>query len=311
MAVFDLYSKRKKRASGEVVDVYEYDSLPHSLRVQLVHIFDDVIGTEKECFDSHLRVEQGYRLIVNTLCREYGVFLLSTDPHARGNHYRQFQRFLLDERDVDRVLDLIELAAKVINHVTRSFEYRSTSRYDDLADAALEEINIRMREQGVGYAIHDEEIVRVDSQFLHREVVKPALQLLNAPGFDGVQEEYLAAHEHYRHGRQKEALNECLKAFESMMKVICAKHSWQTGRGTAGDLIKTCFENNLVPEFWSGHFGSLRSMLEAGVPTVRNRLGGHGQGAVPTEVPPDLVAYALHMTGAAIVLLSERDRAMG
>jgi hypothetical protein len=43
--------------------------------------------------------------------------------------------------------------------------------------------------------------------------------------FDGANEEYLKAHEHYRHRRNKECLTECLteclKAFESTMKIIC------------------------------------------------------------------------------------------
>ena len=71
----------------------------------------------------------------------------------------------------------------------------------------------------------------------------------------------------------------------------------------ASDLVKAILEHKLVPDFWQTHFGGLRSMLESGIPTIRNRLGGHGQGAEPTEVPNDLVAYTLHMTGAAIVLL--------
>jgi hypothetical protein len=310
MAIFDLYSKRKKRASGEVLDVYQYDNFPTVLRIQLAHIFDDVIGNEQEASDRYLGVPAAYRIIVQTLCREYGLFALTDEVRAQGNNYRQVRVFLLEEPDIDRVLDLVELAVRVIERLTRKFDYRHKQGGDQAADDAIEEINARMREHGVGYSVQDEEIVRIDSQLLHAEVVKPALQLLNAPGYDGVQEEYLSAHEHYRHGRAKEALNDSLKAFESMMKVICAKHGWNTGRGTAGDLLKACFENGLIPDFWQGHFGSLRSMLESGVPTARNRLGGHGQGGVPTDVPADIVAYALHTTGAAIVFLSNREKAL-
>ncbi|MFM0451670.1 hypothetical protein PQR21_14885 [Paraburkholderia nemoris] len=310
MAVVDLYSKRKKRAQGEVLEVYRYDIFPVPLRVQLVHVFDDVIGDQTEYFDKYKGVQAGYRLMVDILCREYGLFTLTKSSVDSSNHYKQFRTFLLEEPNVDRVLDAVELAVRVINRLTRKSDYRELSTYNDLADRAIEEINTRMREHGVGYVVQDEEILRIDSQVLHSEVVKPALKLLNAPGYDGVQEEYLAAYEHYRHGRAKEALNECLKAFESMMKVICANRGWNVGRGTAGDLIKAIFENKLVPDFWQSHFTSLRSMLESGVPTGRNRMAGHGQGGQPTEVPDDIVAYTLHMTGAAIVLLSERDKAL-
>jgi hypothetical protein len=51
-------------------------------------------------------------------------------------------------------------------------------------------------------------------------------------------------------------------------------------------------------------------LLESGVPTARNRLGGHGQGAKPTSVPDHIVAYLLHMTASTIVFLIEADRAL-
>ena len=44
--------------------------------------------------------------------------------------------------------------------------------------------------------------------------------------YAGANDEFLRAHEHYRHKRHKECLNECLKAFESMMKAICKKRRW-------------------------------------------------------------------------------------
>jgi hypothetical protein len=54
----------------------------------------------------------------------------------------------------------------------------------------------------------------------------------------------------------------------------------------------------------------LRSTLEAGVPTARSRLGGHGQGTQVTEVPQYLVAYVLHLTASAVVFLAEANAAM-
>ena len=44
MAIFDLYSKRRKAERGEVPDVYIYDKIPSGLRVQIVHIWGDAIG---------------------------------------------------------------------------------------------------------------------------------------------------------------------------------------------------------------------------------------------------------------------------
>ena len=125
------------------------------------------------------------------------------------------------------------------------------------------------------------------------------------------QQEFLKAHEHYRHGNAKEALNECLKAFESLMKIICKKRKWViSGNATAKQLIETCLNKGLIPSFWQSHFTALRSLLESGVPTGRNKVSGHGQGDNTDEVPNYLVAYMLHMTASTIVFLAEADSAM-
>ena len=75
MPIFDLFSKRQKRLRGEMPDVYVYDDLPNPLRVQIVHIWKDSFTLTY------------YKVIVNTLCREYGVFLLAETGYPRD--YRQ------------------------------------------------------------------------------------------------------------------------------------------------------------------------------------------------------------------------------
>ena len=56
---------------------------------------------------------------------------------------------------------------------------------------------------------------------MHKQVTVPLLNLTHHKKFKGANEEYLKAHEHYRNGRNKECLTDCLKAFESAMKIIC------------------------------------------------------------------------------------------
>ena len=55
-------------------------------------------------------------------------------------------------------------------------------------------------------------------------------------------------------------------------------------------------------------FTSLKSLLETGVPTVRNRLGGHGQGIEPIVVPDTIASYALNLTASNILLLIELEK---
>lgn len=92
------------------------------------------------------------------------------------------------------------------------------------------------------------------------------------------------------------------------MKAICDKRRWRYPKNaTAKALIAVCFENKLIPEFWQSQYSGLRTLLESGVPTGRNKLSGHGQGTAPVEVPGHIAAYMLHMTASAIVFLAEAE----
>jgi hypothetical protein len=70
------------------------------------------------------------------------------------------------------------------------------------------------------------------------------------------------------------------------------------------------FSKRQRPSFWNSHFSALRGTLEAGVPTARNKLGGHGQGSQVVEVPEYIVAYVIHLTASAIVFLSDAEAAL-
>ena len=90
------------------------------------------------------------------------------------------------------------------------------------------------------------------------------------------------------------------------MKTICDLKGWQyQTRDTAKTLINICMTNGLFPTFMQSHIGNLRAILESGVPTVRNKQGGHGQGATVTTVSESTARFALHTTAANILLFVE------
>jgi hypothetical protein len=312
MGIFDLFSKRQKRQRGDVPDVYSYDTIPKSLRIQIVHIWKDTIGSSEEYHNDYYGVYNTYKLIVESLCREYGTFTLaSTNDFSRRNYFTELVQFILQEQDVEKILDAIELSFKAIDKITRDYSHLHRQHASEVADEAIAELNVRFQENAVGFQFSDGEIIRIDSALIHAEVVKPALTLLNKKEYAGAQAEFLQAHEHYRHGNNKEALTECLKSLESVMKSICTKRKWQfSSNATCSALIQCCFDNGLIPIFWTQQFSALRSTLESGVPTARNKLGGHGQGSSIVNVPQHLVSYVLHMTASAIVFLVESERSL-
>lgn len=306
--IVDLYSKRAVGTVTEEIDAFVYDAIPKELRIKIIYLLDDAFG-DHECFNDH-RTNSGrfcrrvYAIITNALRREYGVFKLS-DNAFRNDDFLEAQNFILNEPKVERVLDLVELAFRIIQNPELNLEQLS----NDLATELTNELNHRFKEHGIGYSYQSGKIIRKDSEFLHRSATIPALEFLHETKYAGAQEEFLKALEHHRLGKNKEAINECLKSLESLLKIICYEHSWTIPpNATSQALIEAVFSNGLIPSYWKSHFNTLKSLLRDGVPTGRNKTSGHGQGTAPIQVSENIVAYILHMTASSIVFLAEQSR---
>jgi hypothetical protein len=301
----------KKLARQGQQDVYQYDTLPRPFRIQVIYIWTTAIGSYRPVSEPVLgmppvqpKSNEYWNEIHDILARELGVFHLGME---KSDPFSRCKEFLL-RAETDGALDIIELTFRWIDRQVRRLRPHEMqfANITQEPDDAIAELNYRFQEHGVGYQFADGEIVRVDSQYVHAEVVKPALALLQSTGFRGPSDEFFHAHEAYRKGRHKEAITEALKAFESTMIAICQQRRWPyPPTATAGRLVEILFGNELIPVELKNHFTTLASLLQAGLPTLRNRNAGHGQGADLVTVPGYLAAYSLHLAAANIVLMVE------
>jgi hypothetical protein len=301
MGIFDIFSKRNKKSN---TSIFNYEDFPKSFRVQVIHIWRDSLGDPQYNSDSRVL----WQVIHDSLSREYGVFNLS----ERGNDpFGKCQYFLQEEKSTEKILDIIEFSFRMIDRLVREYQYKGKQMdIKQKPDEAIEELNYRFQEHGIGYQYISGQIVRVDSNYIFKEAVEPAVQLLFQEGFEGASEEYLKAHEHFRKGNDKEAVTEALKAFESVMKTICKRMKWKVDeKATAAPLIKALFENELLPISLQNQLTSVRASLE-GLATVRNKNTGHGQGENSIKIPRHLVAYSLHLCATNIVFLIDSYKAI-
>ena len=304
MPILELFSKRQKKLRGEYPDVFQYENIDEKFRVQVVQIIEDTIGTDEKRYENV--TDKAYKYIHKTLCKEYGVFKLGK---SRELYSSAISNYFLDEKDHEKCLDIIELSFQVIDTYVRQneFHFRDAEGVTQKPDDAIEELNARFKESGIGYQFEGGELMRIDSQFIHSEAMKPVLHLLGKDEkYAGANNEFLSAHEHYRHERYKECLNDCLKSFESLMKAIHEKHSWSYDpKDTAKKLIESCLKNKLIPKYLQDQFSSVENLLKSGVPTIRNKKGGHGQGTGVSTVPEHLASYALHLTATNLLFLAK------
>lgn len=317
MTIRDLFTKRAARAAkAGTLDVYQYDALPQPLRVQIVHIFERALGREfpiirysASRFGSN---DLAWEMVEKAVAEEHGRFDLSDPKRSDREPFVRVANYFLNA-EIGGALDVIEMVFTTIEEHVRPNWGFATNYCTQHPDGALDDLNQRFREHAVGYQYVDGQILRVDSQFLHAETVRPALILIQAVGFKGPEDEFMRAHQHYREGNFKEAMNDALKAFESTLKSICTARKWayDKNKDTASKLVEIVLREGLVPGYLDSSLGALRSLLSSMVPTARNRESGHGQGPDPVAVPAHLAAYALHATAANIVLLVEAHIAEG
>lgn len=302
MAIYRLYSKRKIEREREADEVYFYDEIPRTLRSQLFQIFLEAFENEQlgrsRC--THFRLSRvHFQLAVKILRREYGVDSLVqhiSDPTE------EFLKFLKACK-TDQFLDCAELLGRAV--------MSDEDLEDEYKLEIIQEINHRFMEAALGYEFVDFEIIRIDSGILHSEVLKPTLLALSSNVlYEGANEEIRQAFEKYRSHDNKGAIVEALKAFESTMKAILEKNEWPHSPGDpASKLIAACFENGLLPPHMRNHVNALKNTLETGVPVVRNKTAGHGQGAVVKSVEGHMTSYVLYTALANMKLFIDCDMA--
>jgi hypothetical protein len=295
----DVYSRRK-RIGHASVDPLQCDFIPPKVRVQILHIVDAVIKRFSET-SFYTKKEEFYGPVRDLMLTELGVMRLGNGHYS----WEEVRDWFLVAGETDEVVDCIEAICRQL--VTTSKLY---SQLRVFAVERVQEINARLFEAGSGFQFERGMIVEANSKYLHAELVVPALELLSDRRFAASNGEFLAAHQAFREQDYEQCLVECCKAFESVIKVIAAERNWAVApNAPAKTLVKAVFDNGLIPNYLESEFAGIRTVLENGIGTVRNKAGGHGAGTEIRNVPRHLAAFQLHQTGAAITLLAEAHSA--
>jgi hypothetical protein len=197
-----------------------------------------------------------------------------------GYDYGHCMAYLNRSDDLDGMLSLVEICALLMAKLAAT-DRGTSNAYGRgaVADPAegIIELNERFLRAGVGYQFENGGIIRVDSQYVHAEVVKEALWLLHEPGFAEANTEFMTAHRHLREGKLRDCNTAALRSMETVLKVICDARGWTHEKGdTVERLLAVVRGNGLFPDYLGGYFDNLIGAMKAGVPKIRDRQGGHG-----------------------------------
>lgn len=299
MALLSTWSRRKReaeKAASGLADVYYYHAPSGKLREQVRQHLNSIVQEI-----DRLASLSVYEYAVRVLRKELGRPELVND-YSR-TYEAEFSSFLLNEKDVDEWLTGLEIIIRTIEHFANQ---RGRSW---VSNRSISELNAWMREDAFSYQFEGSTLVQMSNQFAHSELVVPALNLLSDKRFVGANEEFRKAHAEFRAGDFEDSIHDCCNAFESVLKVILDGKGWPyESTDSAKKLLDVAFENSLIPSHMQSSFTGLRTILESGVPTVRNKNAGHGSGAQVRNIPEYIAAFQIHQTAAAILLLVEASR---
>lgn len=299
--MYRLYSERLKDAEG-MPEVYEYEKFSEPFRNQFFRIVKNTIeGASQNSYGA--RSDRIVDALCSAFSQEKGLKSLVGGGYYGISSWKELEVYVDTCSDQD-FLDLMDFTFGTV--MSDSGLQRALHLYTDRHFvAAIEELNYRLKQNGLGYEFQNGVIIRKSNTVTHEQIIKPALKLLTDESFRGAEDEYLTAFEYFRNGRNKDAILNAAKAFESAIKIICLKleYAFDEKRSTAKQLIEVLRSNSFFPDYLQEHLTTVCKALETGAPTVRNRMTGHGQGAGVERVGDEYVEYVLNLVATNILFL--------
>ena len=299
MAMLDLFFARKKDQSPPVASGgYVHDDLPKALRVQIVQILCDGMGSYGEGGNS-----KAWDLVRGLLAREMGVHDLG---YASQNARDDVLRFIEEDARLDHVFGAIEACSfwiHIAGRLLSDAQRRSRGIKAD-PDEVFEELNGRLERTGIGYRIEGYQIFRVDSATVHKEIVVRALDLCSDPRFADANECYHSAHIHYRSGNHKDAVLNAVDAFRNALKTICDVNGLSyTQEASAAELMNVLRSTAFLPDSIDPSFAQLTLASDISLSEIKLE-----------QMISREAAYVLHLAAAKIVYLvglqHDRDSAL-
>ena len=143
------------------------------------------------------------------------------------------------------------------------------------------------------WRLSDGEFFKLDGDFVGARLASTAHEALVANRFAGAADEYSKARQYLGVSEIREAIYFAGHSFESVMKVLA-----QLDHANADKLIKELLIR--------GYFDDLPESVRAGfadqvlkaLPFLRNKLGGHGQGAAVLSIPQAYGELAVQLAAA-------------
>jgi hypothetical protein len=172
--VFETFAWRKRlQTRAEKPEIYTYDIAPDQFRHQVCMALSEGIGRYYQGAgissfgpgEANVWWEQ-----IDRVCRKE-IYSYLSYLQERNLDKRIFS-FFCKEQGIDDVLSVLEVCCFVLVVINDDSHDTTDARGAKLKSSdAVAEVNAKLEQHGMGYRFEGRHIIRIDSQFIHAEVV--------------------------------------------------------------------------------------------------------------------------------------------
>ena len=178
-----------------------------------------------------------------------------------------------------QVLDIVELTYSEL--------------WDDRKDKLQQEVNKILEIHKCPWRLFDGECFKLDGDFVGARLVLEGHEALASNNFAGAADEFAKAQRELASGETKGAIFYAGASFESVLKVLTGKNN-----GSARKLLDEIVAQGYIDDLPEQVRQGFADQVMMAIPFLRNRLGGHGQGATIVGVSEEYGNLAVQMTAA-------------
>ncbi len=220
---------------------------------------------------------------------------LGLEPRSLNEYYDWDElktiAFNLDDTQFKDFMDLICQIFYDIKKENKRFDY----------DSFREDVDMLLRENGLGYKVHDGCLVKYMDPYEYKRIVEPGFELLEELGFVSSKQHMLDAFESFKSGNNPAALVEATKSLESTIDEIASRMRISIEKKNGlNSKVSVLMENGLCPRYNESFFNALTKLLSEAA--ARNNEGAHSKNGLST-VDDCIVQYAIDQTMSSILFL--------
>jgi hypothetical protein len=276
-----LFSKRFKTALDK--KTIPYPSFLRVLRKRLLKTCSKY-SVEWQDFGTYYSTESE---VIDALRMAYGKdrLVVKDDPNSEEREATGFEDYFMHTYP-HNVLDALEAF------------YRCLDK--EIALVMQEDINAVLLEENSPWIMSDGQMFMIDNHFLD-SLKERALSLMQSEGYWGAYNEINEARSHLMAGSIDVAIHKANCAFESTLKSILGKYE-----GTAQELTTVLAkETDILENVPESVKKVITKNILSGLPALRHKIGGHGQGEKPVSAPRAYGELAINLAVAYIKFLTD------